>query len=283
MSALKPTTILMALISPLARYCLKRGVRIRELEELIRQSLVKEAHKVIDDAHGAMSVSKISVVTGIHRLEVARLIAGEQRPQQSLDVLTRVVGLWSQKKTYRTRSGSPRPLSYQGVSSEFANLVASVSKEVSHYPILFELERIGAIVYEDDLAKLVVAEYTPQGNVDHGLNLLSSNVHELTDTVESNLTDIDSNLDLHLTTSFDNISPDHLSKIKQWILERGAAFQREMREYLSSFDRDINPTNSPGKERAKVSVTTFSNARILKEVKELKPKKRGRKPCAPKK
>jgi hypothetical protein len=34
------------------------------------------------------------------------------------------------------------------LASEFAELVAEVSKEVTHYPILFELERIGAIEYK---------------------------------------------------------------------------------------------------------------------------------------
>ena len=274
---LQPSVVLAALLRPVVRFCLRQGVRIKELEEFFRKALVEEARAAIEEAGGEVSVSKISVVTGIHRVEVGRLLAGERRPRGKHDVLNRIIGLWSQSAAYRDKNGAPRPLKFQGLGSEFASLAARVSKEVSHYPLLFELERIGAIEYEGDLVKLKVVEYTPSGDAEHGLEILADDVGALIDTVEGNLTDRSARPDLHLRTAYDNIPPEHLEEIRSWVLARGAAFQGEVREYLSKFDRDVNPAIPAGVDKAKVSVSVVSLGRALDQVKQLKPKKRGRK------
>ncbi len=140
--------------------CLQRGVRVQELEELVRQVLVEEAQRAIEEASGEVSVSKISVTTGIPRSEVARLLSGEPRLKEKHDVLHRVDGLWSERPWLCPTDGSPRPPTFEGVSSEFAKL-AAVNKEVRHYPILFALERIGAIEYLGDRIIPKVREYIP--------------------------------------------------------------------------------------------------------------------------
>ena len=274
---LQPSVVLAALLRPIVRFCLRQGLRIKELEEFFRQALVEEAQTTIEDAGGEGSVSKISVITGIHRVEVSRLLAGERRPRGKHDVLNRVIGLWSQGAAYRDKSGAPRLLTFQGLGSEFAALVSHISKEVSHYPLLFELERIGAIEYKDELVRLNVVEYTPRGDAEHGLEILGDDVASLIETVQGNLTDRSERPDLQLRTSYDNIPPEHLEEIRTWVLERGAAFQTEVREYLSRFDRDVNPEVAAGGGRAKVSVSVFSLGRPLDQVKQLKPKRRGRK------
>jgi hypothetical protein len=274
---LQPSVFLAALLRPIIRFCLRQGLRIKELEECVRKALVEEARTTIEDAGGEVSVSKISVITGIHRVEVSRLLAGEQRPRGKHDVLTRVIGLWSQSAAYRDKSGAPRLLTFQGLESEFAALVARVSREVSHYPLLFELERIGAIEYKNDLVKLTVVEYTPSGDAEHGLEILGEEIGSLIETVRGNLTDRSERPDLHLRTSYDNIPPEHLEEIRAWVLQRGAAFQTDMRDYLSAFDRDINPEVVAEGGRAKVSVSISSLGRSLDQVKQLKPKRRGRK------
>lgn len=274
---LQPSVVLAALFRPIVRFCLHQGVRVGELEEFLRKALVEGAQSAIEEAGGEVSVSKISVITGIHRLEVGRLLAGERRPHGKHDVLNRVIGLWSQRASYRDKSGAPRSLTFQGLGSEFAALVARVSKEVSHYPLLFELERIGAIQYEGELVTLKTVEYTPSGDAEHGLEILGDDIAALIKTVEGNLTDRSDQPDLQLRTSYDNIPPEYLEEIRAWVLKRGAAFQTEVRDYISKFDRDVNPAVAAGGERAKVSVSVFSLGRVLEQVKQLKPKKRGRK------
>lgn len=278
---LQPSLALAAALRPVVRFCLKHGIRARELDEFFRKSLVDEARAMIEEAGGEVSVSKISVVTGIHRVEVARLLSGKRRPRGKHDVLNRVIGLWVNGSSYREKNGGPRPLTFQGLTSEFAELVARVSKEVSHYPLLFELERLEAIEYVGDRVKLTASEYTPTGDAEHGLGVMEDDISALLETVEGNLGERSARPDLHLKTSYDNIPPERLEEIRAWVLARGATFQGEIREYLSKFDRDLNPEIPEGNERARVSVTVFSLGRVIEKMKQLKPKKRGRKKATP--
>lgn len=266
---------------PLVRWCLKRGIRSSQVEEILRESFVHEAQQEIQNAQGAFSVSKLSVMTGLHRTEVSRLLAGERPDRGSHDILNRVLGLWASSTRYRTAEGVPRDLTHEGLSSEFARLVAEVSKEVTHYPILFELERIGAIQYVANLVRLKVQEYTPRQDHQYGLNLLSLDVVDLASAIEANVTSRDRDPSLHLRTEYDNIDPNALPQIRRWILNQGAEFQTRAREYLAGFDRDSSGAVQESTERARVTVTTFSYAEPIQAPKAIMPRKRGRKRCTP--
>lgn len=281
MSSFDPPAYIRALLRPLVRWCLKRGVRSSQVEEILRQSFVHEAQHEIHEAQGAFSVSKVSVMTGLHRSEVSRLLTGERPDRAAHDILNRVLGLWASSKRYRTAEGTPRDLTHEGLSSEFARLVADVSKEVTHYPILFELERIGAIEYVGNLVRLRVQEYTPREDHQYGLDLLSLDAGDLASAIEANVTIRDRDPNLHLRTAYDNIDPNALPEIRRWILKQGAEFQSRMREYLAQFDRDSSGAVSQSDERARVAVTSFSYAEPIQAPKAIVPRKRGRKRCTP--
>ncbi len=282
-----------AVLQALVRWCLKRGVRSAQVEELVRQTFVHEAQREIKEAKSEFSVSKVSVITGLHRTEVSRLLSGDERSSPQHNILNRVIGLWSGAKRYRNKDGSIRTLTHEGLNSEFAALVALVSKEITHYPILFELERIGAIEYQGNSVKLIAQGYAPQGDVQYGLDLLALDANDLVSAVESNILQKNAEPSLHLRTSFDNINPIHLSEIRLWIHRKGIEFHTAIREYLSQYDRDIAGSEDNDKaksnqvisqdvaeERAQVSVTSFSIAEPIKVAKTIMPKKRGRKRCA---
>jgi hypothetical protein len=277
-----PAAIIRALLRPIARLCLERGVRLREFEQLFREVLVEQAQELITASSNTVSVSKLSITTGLHRTEVARLVRGETREEDKHDVLTRVIGLWSQAKRYQEASGDPKLLTYEGTSSQFAKLVESVTKEGSHYPLLFELERLGFIEYKDGLVALKVADYTPEPDMERACDILSADVIDLANTIEGNVVDGQESAQLHLRTVYDNISSDELPSIKRWLRERGAEFHAAMRAYLSKLDRDITPTSTEQEgTRTRVAITTFACSQEQQPPKIIKPKKRGRKPCSP--
>jgi hypothetical protein len=219
-------------------------------------------------------------MTGLHRTEVSRLLSSDPRDRGAHDVLNRIIGFWSSSKRYRGKDGSIKALSHEGLSSEFASLVGDVSKEITHYPVLFELERIGAIEYRDNRVHLVVQEYTPQEDIEYGLELLSSDVGDLCSAIEANLCRKHQESSLHLRTAFDNIDPHNLGEIRSWILRKGAEFQSAVRDYLSTFDRDIAQPDADSSERARVAVTAFSYAETIEPAKTIMPRKRGRKKCS---
>ncbi|MFO0416962.1 MAG: DUF6502 family protein [Pseudomonadota bacterium] len=281
-SVIDSTSFIQAILRALVRWCLKRGVRSAQVEELVRRTFVVEARREIKAAQSEFSVSKVSVMTGLHRTEVSRLLAEEGEPPAQHDILNRVIGLWSSAKRYRAKDGSPRGLTHEGLGSEFAELVADVSKEVTHYPILFELERIGAIEYREGTVNLVVKGYTPQQDAQYGLDLLTLDLMDLASAIESNIVKRHTEPSLHLRTSFDNIDPAKLDEVRAWLISKGADFQSEVRCYLASLDRDLDGQGiNSDNDRATVSVTSFAYAERVEPVKKITPRKRGRKRCAP--
>lgn len=89
-------------------------MRAAQVEELVRQTFVEEAEREIRQAQNELSVSKVSVMTGLHRSEVSRLLSGEEKDAAQHDVLNRVMSLWSSSKKYRQKDGSPKPLPVRG-------------------------------------------------------------------------------------------------------------------------------------------------------------------------
>lgn len=278
-AAVDLTAFIQAIVRTLVRWCLKRGVRAAQVDEILRKTFVQEAQREIEVAQGAFSVSKVSVMTGLNRTEVARHLSSEATAPGKHDTLNRVIGLWSSAQKYQMKGGPSRALTYEGLESEFAALVAQVSKEITHYPILFELERIGAIEYSENKVKPVTLEYTPREDTQYGLDLLSSDAADLASAVEANLTNKNAQPSLHLRTSFDNIDPEHLGEIRQWILSKGAEFHSAVREHLAQYDRDVKAGTAPTLSRARVTVTSFSIAESIQTPKLIMPKKRGRKKC----
>jgi hypothetical protein len=274
------TAILEALLEPIAELCLSNGIRFKEAQELLRASLVSQAQAAIQRAAGGEeSISRISVATGLQRPEVQRLRSGRRRKSANSDVLNRVIGSWRNNKRFQDKHGHPRQLTHAGVRSQFATLVATISKEVAHYPVLFELERIGAISYQGDRVKLEVFEYIPTKDPAHALNLLSDDVSDLAATVSENVLREGVEASLHLRTSYDNIPPSALPEIRRTLVERGAEFHRAISAYLAGFDCDISPTLNSEEGKARVSVTSFAHAVSPKAVRQIAPKKRGRRRC----
>ncbi len=74
-----------------------------------------------------------------------------------------------------------------------------------------------------------------------------------------------------------NVPSEDTEAVHAWVLNRGNTFQAAVRDYLSKFDREVNPTVAAGRVGPKVSASVLSLGRVLDQVKQLKPKKRGRK------
>jgi hypothetical protein len=247
-----PLGLLEFTISALVKYCLKKGLKIHQVDHLIKKEFVFQARDSISE----WSVASISLATGIYRKEVKDLLSEKNEAKPYLgDLVTRAVGMWLAKKPYCSKIGNPLPLTYAGGKSKLAQLCNEVSKELNFYTLLKELERTKMIDYDGEKVLLKSHEYIPQEDVAHAGKILENDLSSLLSTVESNISGNEQNL--HLSTSFDNLSLEHLSLLKKKIIALGADFHKELREELSRFDLDYT-TILNQKGGGKISVTTFS-------------------------
>jgi hypothetical protein len=197
-------------------------------------------------------------MTGLQRRDVQKLsLPVPDTSAQHLDLMTRIVAQWCSHDKF-SRGTSPRELSVEGPESDFAHLVRSVSLDLNPATVLFELERLGLVERDATSIRLLWDAYQISGDIDDAYTLLQRDISNLVQSVDSNITKQNSIPNLHISTRFDNVSQENINRIREWLLQKGAAFHAEIREFVGSFDKDVNPTRYAEQGGARVAVGSFS-------------------------
>ncbi len=170
-----------AVLAPLARLAIARGVSFGTLEELVKQSLVQAALQAHGEAGEPPSASRVSTATGLHRRDVTRLLQAPDdappargRPPVPVEVFTR----WLADPDYRDAAGAPRVLPRLGEAPSFESLARSVTRDVHPRSVLDELLRLGLAAF-DEAADTVSARregFVPSGDRARMLDFLAGNV-----------------------------------------------------------------------------------------------------------
>lgn len=260
-------SVLPLLLRPLVDYCLRHSIAIGEVVESLKGVYVEAARAHLHKEGAAESASRISVMTGVHRKDTARLLQAAPVEKASRNLAARVIGAWRNSKRYCNASGKPRVLSAAGKDSEFASLVRSVNVDLNPYTVLFELERIGAVERARNGVRLATRLYTPRGDRAAGVSLLASDISDLMQSVEENIEQNGPHYipNLHIKTEYDNIPDLHAEEVRAWCLREGSAFHQRVRNYLSQFDRDIAGKKTKDEGTIRVAVGAFSRIETLQQ------------------
>jgi len=248
------------------RYCLRRSLKLQEIVEACKEALIDVAEDEISSLGAKKTVNRVSVVTGIHRIDVARLSRSiDSAPRKSSgNIINRLIAQWQTDKRFLTAAGKPRLLSFDGKVGDFAELVRSVSADPNPYALLSEMERIDAIERTSSgRLKLKTPEYIISSDAKQTFEHLSRDNEDLISAVEQNLFLKEPDPNLHLRTEYDKIGKQFVPKIRQWLLREGSAFHARLRGFLSKFDEDTNDQLKTSKEFVRVSVCSFSRTETL--------------------
>ena len=253
--------VLPILLRPVVAFCIRHSIRLGEVLDALKAVYVEVSREQLQRSGEEVNASRVSVMSGVHRKDVTRLLSSSTVSKARQSLAARIIGAWRNGKRFCNVSGKPRVLTVEGKQSEFAGLVASVSADLNPYTVLFELERIGAVARTRGGLKLTSRLYNPKGDVVEGISLLAADVDDLILAVEENLdggTPL-STPNLHIKTEYDNIPANHAAVIREWCLKEGSAFHQRVRNYLSQFDRDLNPQSPRGGATIRVAVGAFSH------------------------
>lgn len=256
-----------------AKFCLRHSIRVQDLWELTKIAFVKAAEEELKTSSHKITTSKISVMTGLQRREVDKILSGgiSVNDTSPKDLISKVIGQWLNDKNFITKNGEPRVLSFGDMQSEFYKLTAKVSNDLNPATVLYELERTGVIEKSPRGVKLVLNSYSPSGDYEKGFSILGEDVEDLISSVEENILypagdKRDQSNNLHARTIYDNVKNDALPALKKWILEEGHKFHSKLRDEISKYDLDINPDTKFKGKTAKVIVGSFGRIIGKKEV-----------------
>lgn len=235
--------ILTALLSPVVRFSLSRGVHLSQISEILKRCLVLEAQRQIAASSQKVTVSRIAVMTGVSRREVVAALEASDDEEQPANIIARVVQKWTGDKRFRLKSGGPRPLTFKGTSSDFSKLASLVSQDLNPATVLFELERLKLVECREGEAHLK-SDFADYGeSPEKKLDLLGRNIDTVISASEANIYHPSENPELVLRTEFDNLVASELPQLKAWIRKEGLEFHKRLREKLSRYDKDLNETS----------------------------------------
>ena len=253
------------LLRPVVRFALRRDLRIQDFFDIVKGVFVEVAENELSGTNQKINTSRLSIATGLTRKDVSIFFREDIPAVEAQSVLTRILGQWEHDRQFSYRNGKPKILDLE----QFGKLVRKVSQHVGPKAVLAELERNGAVEYTPRGVKLlrVVADFTLDEL--RAFDLIARDITDLVSTLEHNLhSEVDSQ-NAHFRTEYTSIASDAVPDTRRHILNMTRQFHASVREYLSKFDLDINPTlHSSTKKLVRIMLSSFSFIEDSSEEKE---------------
>jgi hypothetical protein len=172
------------LLRPLVRLCIHSGMTFPALAQLLRELFVNVAEHDFALEGKEQTDSRVSLLTGIHRKEVARLRGAGAPVNEAPATLSRtsaIIARWLAAPEFTDAKGDPLPLprTASGDAPSFESLVASITKDVRPRAVLDEwLDRKLVTINDDDEIALVDTAFVPRGDDDRKWHYLGRNLHD---------------------------------------------------------------------------------------------------------
>ena len=185
-------TALQRLLIPVVRVLLRYGIAYQDFSEAAKRVYVDVAMKDFKIAGRKSSTSRASMMTGLTRREVARILETpsieEAEAAERHSRVRDLVSGWMNDAKFATSSGRPRTLEFDSGSRSFSSLVHLFGRDVPARAALDEMLRVGAVErLADGRIRLVAPAYIPARSEIDKIEMLGSDVADLAATIEHNI------------------------------------------------------------------------------------------------
>lgn len=261
------TEALRKILRPLVRLLLRNGVAYADFTTLVRQTFVDVASEDFDLPGRKQSVSRISVLTGINRKEVKRLLEEPRdvRPATEHNRAARVVSGWIRDDQFQNNNGQPAVLSWGDLASDnsFEKLVKKYSGDMPARSVLDELIRVGAVTMIDShKIQLGATGYVPAASNEELLRLSGEGAADLLNTIDYNLSDKKkSHSRLQLSVAYDDVPANGVELFRNLSQEKSLELLKHLDGFLATLDRSENPTvEGEGRYRTGIGIYYFEES-----------------------
>ncbi len=238
-------TAVRRLLRPLVRLLLHYSVQYPAFTHLLKQAYVEMATAMPVDGK-PQTDSRVSLLTGIHRMDVKRLrndmVTGTDGPPLSVSLGAHIVARWTAHAEFLDNKGRPLPLqrlASRGGAMSFEALVRSVSKDIRPRVVLDEWLRLGVAQVDNlDRVVLVTDAFVPSHGLDEKFFYLGKNVHDHLAATEHNLTQPDAPPLLERSVYYDRLSQDsaqaleaHARQLSSQVMQSFSKKAMELQEH----------------------------------------------------
>jgi hypothetical protein len=252
------------LLRPLVRLLLRYGIPYGTFADAAKRVYVDVAMSDFDLPGRKQTVSRTSVITGLSRKEVSRVLNSDQVDTAVTDEkynrAARVIAAWVREQPFTDTDGNPRTLLIDD-DQGFAGLVKRFSGDVPARAILDELLRVGAIKKTaENKVQLQARSYIPESGEPEKMNILGQDVAGLISTIEHNL-DPDHESYFQRKVFYDNLPNEVMDQLQDLTRKHGQELIEQLDNWMAQHDRDENPSaEGSGRRRVGIGVYYFEEA-----------------------
>ncbi len=227
------------LFKPLVRILLRHGISYQSCADWLRWCYVHVAHDEFAIKGKKQSKSRVAIITGITRVEVARQL--EVKSPADLQELethqraSRVLAGWSRNPDFNDSQGQPLSLPFHGESPNFSELVNLYSGGTTPRAMLDELISVNSVKpASSQKYQLVTQKYLSGARVvkETHFEMLAHAANGLLNTIAHNTEDECEETWLQLQTYNKNIPVSMAEDIRKHIKLRSMDIIYEIDEYL---------------------------------------------------
>lgn len=246
----------------LVRVLLRHGMPLPAFMELAKRAYVDVALREFAIPGRKPSVSRASLLTGLTRKEVQRLLDSAQlsggEPANPHNRAARVVAGWVRDPEFHDALGRPRDLPAEG-SASFADLVRRYSGDVPPRAVLDELLRVGTIERAPDGGvRLLERAYIPRASDVGKLAILGTDVAYLVETIDHNLQSGTAAPRFQRKVMYDNLPAEAIAEFRALAAQNAQQLIEQLDGWLARHDRDANPAvQGDGRFRAGLGIFCF--------------------------
>lgn len=193
-------SVLDHLFRPIARLAIAKGLRFADVADRLRLAFFQSAQ---DAAGQRASDSRLSVLTGLQRRDIARLKGHAQKPAPAADPLSRLVALWLSR-----HDGAMLP---RHGEQSFDALARDIRKDIHPRSLLDRLQEAGTVRFDAHTVQLLHRAYVPLAGSEAQLAYLGQNVGDHLSVAVGNVLGEDEAFDL--AVHYDGLSPEAAAEL----------------------------------------------------------------------
>jgi hypothetical protein len=259
-------TAVTRLLVPLVRILLRYGVTHAAFVDISKRTYVRVAARDFKIAGRKQSAARISVLTGLPRKDVARLlvvadeelaIVGERHSR-----IARVLSAWRNDARFRDTRGRPAALPFDDDDSpSFTELVRRYGGDVTARATLDELLRVGALQrLRDGRLKLAAEPFVAADREIDKLGILGDDVADLVSTIDHNLFHGAREPFFQRKIAYDNVPEESVPRLRAEVAADAEQLLVKHDAAISRQDRDVTPAvRGTGRKRVVVGVWYYDH------------------------
>ena len=232
------------ILRPLVKYLIARGITYPALVTLLKAIYVEVAVKEFPLQEKGATDSRVSMLTGVHRAEVKRLVEQidhiDEITPPSVSMGAQIAARWISDPIYLDRAGNPKPLARyasDGGELSFEALVACISKDIRARSILDEWLRLEVVeVDEQSRVCLRTKAYVPKAGGEEKNFYFSQNLHDHIATSVNNLLE-DAPPLLERSVYYNKLTSASIETLQKLSTEVGARAIQDINRLAIQLDR----------------------------------------------